>query len=203
MNNMLATPLQIGRNLHITPLIGIENPTFAKHYHDGLCWSLSGDYKGNKPFTDAHLVANLKRDAAKGRFDSRHEDSLLYVGFYFGAVHGCLLSPETGAIRSDMTTLITFTHPDARHGYYVGRRDRCMNTPPNEGIYTDTELLEQLRQIALDLAGYPDETDSWYYSIGCLLGNMSLQVFPATPQEQDAWEAEYRAWREQYEQERA
>jgi hypothetical protein len=61
---MPVIPLAIARNLHVAPLIDIENPTFAKHYHDGLCWSLYGDYKGNKPFLDAHLVANLKRDAA-------------------------------------------------------------------------------------------------------------------------------------------
>jgi hypothetical protein len=56
-----------------------------------------------------------------------------------------------------------------------------MDTPPDERIYTDTELLAELRQIALDLAGYADEVNSWYYSIRCLLGNMSLQAFPATP----------------------
>lgn len=150
---MPATPLLIARNLYVTPLIDIENPAFAKHYHNGLCWSLSGDYKGHKPFSDAHLVANLKRDAAKGYFDGRHEDALLYVGFYFGALHGCLLSPKTGQIRPDVTALVTFTHPDVAHGYYVGRRDCSMGTPPNERVYTDGELLEELRQIALDVMG--------------------------------------------------
>ena len=192
---MSMTPLSIARSLHVTPLVDVENPTFAKHYHDGLCWSLSSDYKGNKPFSDAHLVANLKRDGAKGYFDSQHEDSLLYVGFYFGAVHGCLLSPETGAIRSDMTTLVTFTHPDATRGYYVGRRDCYMDTPPNERIYTDTKLLEELRQIALDLADYPDGTNSWYYAIGCLVGGLSIPLFPETDQEWQQWEAEHRALR--------
>src|SRR5258708_2607409 len=102
MNTMSVTPLQIARKLHLTPLIDMKNPTFAKHYHDGLYWSLYGDYKGDEPFSDAHLVANLKRDAAKGYFDGQHEDRLLYVGFYFGALHGCLLSPETGAIRAEL-----------------------------------------------------------------------------------------------------
>src|SRR5260221_5192597 len=136
MNNMPATPLLIARNLHITALIDIENPAFAKHYHDGLCWSLSDDYKGYKPFSDAHLVANLKRDAAKGYFDGQHEEALLYVGFYFGALHGCLLSSQTGRIRPDVTALATFTHPDAARGYYVGRRDCYMGPPPNERICT-------------------------------------------------------------------
>src|SRR5260370_18478642 len=105
---MSVTPLPIARNLHVTPLIDVENPPFAKHYHDGLCWSLSGDYKGIKPFSDVHLVANLKQDAAKGYFDGQHEVSLLYVGFYFGALHGCLLSPQTGQLPLDATALATF-----------------------------------------------------------------------------------------------
>lgn len=184
MNNTPATPLLIARNLYVTPLIDIENPAFAKHYHNGLCWSLSGDYKGHKPFSDAHLVANLKRDAAKG---------------YFGVLHGCILSPQTGQIRPDVTALVTFTHPDIAHGYYVGRRDCFMGTPPNERVYTDGELLEELRQIALDVMGYPDEENSWYYSIGCVFGNLSMQVFSAMPEEYQQWDAEYRQWRERYE----
>ena len=122
----------------------MHNAAFAKHYCDGLRWSLSGDYKGDKPFLDSQVIANLKRDAAKGYFNGQHEDRLLYVGFYFGTIYGCLLSPQTGQPRPEVTTLVTLTHPDTVHGYYVGRRDCSMGTPPNERIYTDTELLEEL-----------------------------------------------------------
>jgi group I intron endonuclease len=55
-----------------------------------------------------------------------------------------------------------------------------------------------LCQIALDLAGYPHEEDSWYYSIGCMLGNLSVRVFPATAEEYQQWEAEYRSCQEWY-----
>ena len=41
-----------------------------------------------------------------------------------------------------------------------------------------------------------DMQDSWYYTIGCILGNLSVQLFPATNQERQAWEAEYRVWHE-------
>jgi len=37
----------------------------------------------------------------------------------------------------------------------------------------------------------------------CLVGNMSAQEFPATPEECQQWETEYRHWQEQYEQEMA
>ncbi len=104
---------------------------------------------------------------------------------------------------SDVTALVTCSHPDAAKGYYVGRRDCFMDTPSNERIYTDSELLEELRQIAQDVMGYPNEENSWYYSVVCLVGNMSAQVFPATPEECQQWETEYRHWQEQYEQEMA
>ena len=180
---MSVRPLPIARNLHINPLVDIENSTFAKHYHDGLCWSLSGHYKGSKPFSDAHLVANLKRDAAQGYFDGQHGDRALYVGFYLGTLHGCLLSPRTGQLRPDATTLVAFSHPDTARGYRVGRRDCYMDPTPEIRVYTDVKLIGELCQIALDLAGYPHEEDSWYYSIGCVLGNLSVQVFPAVPEE--------------------
>ena len=49
-----------------------------------------------------------------------------------------------------------------------------------------------------DVMGYPDEEISRYYSIGCVLGNLSVQVFPAMPEEHQQWEAEYRQWQERY-----
>ena len=78
-----------------------------------------------------------------------------------------------------------------------------MDTPSNERIYTDSELLEELHLIAQDVMGYPDEENSGFYSIGCLLGNMSTLVFPPAPEEYRQWEAEYRRWHEEYEQEMA
>jgi hypothetical protein len=58
--------------------------------------------------------------------------------------------------------------------------------------YTDSELVEELCQIAQDVMGYSDKENSWYYNIECVLGNMSSQVFPATSSEYLQWEAEYR-----------
>jgi hypothetical protein len=135
----MPNTLQIINELTVASLIDIHNAAFAKRYRDGLCWSLSDDYRGDKPLSDTHLVANLKRDAAKGYFDGQHEDSLLYVGFYFGALHGCLLSKQTGQLRPDVTALVTCSHSDAAKGYYVGCRDCFMDTPSNERIYTDSE----------------------------------------------------------------
>jgi hypothetical protein len=50
---------------------------------------------------------------------TRHviRDRLLYVGFHFGTIYGCLLSPQTGQPRPEAATPVTLTHPDTAHGY--------------------------------------------------------------------------------------
>jgi hypothetical protein len=108
--------LRITEKLSVTPLIDLQDAIFAKHYRDGLWWSLYGEYEGDKSFPDRYLVDNLKRDIASGYFDGQHEDLLPYIGFYFGAIHGCILSPETGQLRPDISALATFTHLDAARG---------------------------------------------------------------------------------------
>lgn len=189
--------LPITKNLSVISLIDMQDTVFAKHYRDGLWWSLYGEYEGDKPFPDHYLVDNLKRDIAHGYFDGQHDDWLPYIGFYFGAIHGCILSPDMGRLCSDIAALVTFTHPDAARGYNVGRRDRVYNPPPDTHISTDVELIEELRQTALDLLQFPDEQGGcWFYTVGCILGNLSVQLFPATFQEQQQWEAEFRMWRE-------
>jgi len=188
--------LRITKKLSVAPLIDIQDAAFAKHYRDGLWWSLYGEYEGDKPFPDRYLVDNLKRDVAHGYFDGQHDNWLPYIGFYFGAVHGCILSPDTGQLCPNVMTLVTFQSKDGARGYNVGRRDHIYNTPPDIHICTDAELIEELRQTALDLIQFPGEEDSWYYIVGCILGNLSVQLFPATSQERQQWEAEFRIWRE-------
>jgi hypothetical protein len=147
---------------------------------------------------DTYLIDNLKQTAYKGFFEHQHDERLPWIGFYFGMVHGGILSPDTGALRADVSILANLTHRDSKRGYEVGRRDCSMNCASDQGISTERELLEEVRQIALDAMGYPDELDAWFYSIGCLLGNMSLQVFPATTNEYEQWEAQYRQWEQEY-----
>jgi hypothetical protein len=196
----MPNTLRITNKLSVTPLIDMHNAAFARHYRDGLWWSLSGDYKGDKPLSDTHLVANLKRDVTKGYFDGLHEDSLLYIGFYFGALHGCLLSPQTGQLRPDVTALVTFSHPDAARGYDVGREYYFIDSEPNEPRYTDSDLIERLRELTRESVQFHDEEETWYYALGCILGELSGQLFSATSQEYVHWEAERQYWRAEYEQ---
>jgi hypothetical protein len=116
--------------------------------------------------------------------------SLPYLGFYFGMVHSGILVPHTGQFRPDATAVVTFTHCDTKHGYSVGRRDHFYYAEPY--LVTEGSLIEELCESAQDFMSYPDEPDSRYYSIGCLLGSISVSLFPATSQEWRTWEAQHR-----------
>jgi hypothetical protein len=51
-----------------------------------------------------------------------------------------------------------------------------------------------------DSIAFHNEDDTWYYSLGCILGELSGQILPATSQEYVQWEAENRKWIAVYEQ---
>ena len=190
---MQAT-LRVTKKLTVTPLFNIESPAFADTYNRGLWWAMYGDYEGEKPLPDSYLVENLKRDASKGMFDGQHGDSLHHLGFYFGMLHGSILDPRSGKPRRDVTALLTFTHPNTKHGYSVARRGHFYYADITY-VRTESALLKELYEIALDLTSYPDDPDGWYYAIGCLVGGLSIPLFPETDQEWQQWEAEHRALR--------
>ena len=183
--------LQITKKLAVTPLFEIQSAAFADTYLNGLWWSLYGECEGEKPFPDSYLVENLKRDASKSLFGGQQDDSLYHLGFYFGMIHGSILCPRTGQLRPDMTALVTFTHPNARRGYSVARRDHFYYADITY-VRTESALLQELCEIAQDVMGYPDDLDSWYYAIGCLVGGLSIPLFPHTDEEWQQWEAEHR-----------
>jgi hypothetical protein len=55
-------------------------------------------------------------------------------------------------------------------------------------------LLERLQELQRDSTAFHDEEATWYYSIGCILGELSGQLFPATSQEYAQWETDRRYW---------
>ena len=198
----MPTPLRITKKLSVAPLLDIRNEDFAQRYSCGLRWSLYGEYEGDKPVPDSYLVENLKQDAAKGFLDGQYDDYLPSLGFYFGMLHGGILLPRTGQLHPNVTTLVMFTQQVAMQGYTVGRRDCLYYSPPEARFDTDTALLAELCAIAQDLRDYPDDGTSWYYSIGCILGNLSAALFPATAQEWQQWESDYHMWQARISQER-
>jgi hypothetical protein len=133
----MATTLPVTNKLHVTPLFDIQDATFADTYRNRLWWSLYRESEGEKPLPDSYLVENFKRDANKGMFSGQQDDLLYHLGFYFGMVHGGILSPRTGQLRHDITTLVTFTHRDGKRGYSVARRDHFYYSESTSGLIAD------------------------------------------------------------------
>jgi hypothetical protein len=64
-----------------------------------------------------------------------------------------------------------------------------------ERTFTDVQLIERLQELERQSIEFHDEEGTWYYSLGCLLGELSGQLFPVTPQDYALWEdIERRFW---------
>ncbi len=110
--------------------------------------------------------------------------------------HGGVLSPCTGQLRPDVTTLATITHKEFARGYNAGRRAYFTELDPHERTYTETQFLQRLIQHVHEDRDYVDSLDSMLtdWVLGDLFGLLSGPVFPQTEQERDKWDAEYREW---------
>jgi hypothetical protein len=155
-----------------------------------------GERQETGPLPDSYLVNNLLWDTANSYFDGRHDHLLPRIGFYIGMLHGSILSPQTEELRPDATSLATFQNQEAARGYRVGREYYFCEASPKETRITDESLIERLRELARESLEFCDEESTWYYSIGCLLGELSGQLFPASLAERQQWETERQKWLE-------
>lgn len=142
----MATALHIASRLHVTPLLDIQHPPFAKLYHDGVYWSLFKE-RCSSPMTDRYLLENLRSSLRANDVDGQQACQLSDIGFQFGRLHGAILSAQTGNLRPDVTTLASFCNDNAARGYNVGREYYFIDARPNERTYTDTQLIERLQEL--------------------------------------------------------
>ncbi|MFL5625945.1 MAG: hypothetical protein ACJ788_10180 [Ktedonobacteraceae bacterium] len=177
------------RKQTVTPLIDIQSTEFAKQYELGVWWRMYGDEQGQGPVPDSYLISNLRKDAEHGYFDGQHDHWLHHIGFYIGMIHGGILSPATGQLRPDVTTLVLLEHPQFKRGYHVGREAYFHESYPSQHYrYSDKSLIERLRELVTDDPyDEKDNADLWYFCIGDTIGELGGCVFPETPQEQHAW----------------
>lgn len=194
----MPTMLLIRSRLYITPLLDIRNPTFEKLYRDGVEWSLFKEHL-NSPVSDSYVVENVRSYLTEANADGQQSSGLPMIGFYFGRLYGAILSPKTGKLLPNVSALVRFQNEQGMRGYNVGREWYFIDAQPNERTYTDASLLERLQELARDAVTFRDGDETWYYSIGCILGELSGQLFPATSQEYAQWEAENRKWLSEYE----
>ncbi len=186
----------------VTPLLTIESEAFAKQYELGVWWSMYGDEQGQGLVRDSYFVTNMKTCIEHGYFDGQHDDCLPHLGFYLGMYHGGILSPSTEEQRPDITTLVALHNQDAASGYYVGREWYFTEAQPHERRYTEHLYIEQLQHLALESPNWkavpPEKV--WYHAIGCLLGEISGELFPMTEHDRSMWAEIDRQHREAYEQ---
>src|SRR2546421_5428918 len=176
------------RDVHtIIPLVDMCSQEFANQYEFGLHYSLIEERKG-QPVDDKYLVENLKTLALRGYFDGQHEADLAHIGFFIGKIHGGILSPQTGELFPDVTTLVTFHEKEIRRGYRAGREFVFFEAYPEQKRFTDVTLIERLRESIIEMLTWGDSDQTWNFSIGCVLGELSCHLFPETQREREHWQ---------------
>ena len=168
----------------LTPLIDIQSAAFAAQYERGVWWSMYGDEQGKGPVPASYLMTNLKDYADHDYFGTNDPCHLSHLGFFFCMHHGGILSPHTGERCPEVTTLAHLDHRDARRGYRAGRTSYFIDAEPHEQRYTEHSLIERLRESVTEMASWHNDDRIWFFTVGCLLGELSGQCFPMTPAEQ-------------------
>lgn len=168
----------------LTPLIDIQSAAFAEQYKRGVSWSMYGDEQGKGPVPASYLVTNLKHYAKHDYFGANDPYHLYHLGFFLGMYHGGILSPQTGQRRLDVTALAHLDHRDAKRGYRAGREFYFVDAEPHEQRYTECSLIERLRESVTEMVSWHNGESTWFFAVGCLLGELSGQLFPVTPAEQ-------------------
>jgi len=150
-------------------------------------WCMHGEQQESGPIADSYLVKNLKYFTACSYFERQHQHKLPRIGFYLGMYHGGVLSPTTGQLRPDVTTLATFHSQDAARAYSVGRKWFFTEAEEHERRYTEGSLIAQLRECTCEMVEYDEPDEIWFYTIGGLLGHLSGHLFPLTELDRQMW----------------
>jgi hypothetical protein len=171
----------------LTPLIDIQSAAFAEQYERGVTWSLYGDEQGQGPVPVSYLVTNLKHYAERDYFGKNDPYHLYHLGFFLGMYHGGVLEPSTGHLRPDVTALACLDHMDAKRGYGAGREFFFVEAEPHERRMTESYLLERLHESVSEMVSWKDADSTWFFSVGCLLGELSGHLFPMNEQERQVY----------------
>lgn len=138
------------------------------------------------------MLDNLRASLREPDADRKQAYQLSNIGFHFGRLHGAILSAQTGNPRSDVTALASFCNDNAARGYNIGREYYFIDAQPDEQTYSDVQLIERLQEIERESVYFQETEDTWYYALGCILGELSGQMFPATSQEYTQWKTDRR-----------
>lgn len=176
----------------VTPLFDMQHKETLHCYRKGMHRQIESE-QGLYPVRE--LVYFLQR-ASRTRFFERKPAADIFraVGYRFGYVHGGILTPEK-TLRPDVFVLVSFDdNQDALAGYRAGREWFFYEANADERTMTDEQVIERLRELTKDAPNWHDPEGVWFFSVGCLLGDLSGHLFPLTEQEQQQWEAAMKAY---------
>ncbi|HLG65873.1 MAG TPA: hypothetical protein VKY19_28410 [Ktedonosporobacter sp.] len=183
------------RRLHIPPLMSMQHAIFREQYEQGLINVLFEEEQEEPsiPLHDLYLVDmfTLARNLFH-LFDGQHRPSLYaHFGLTLGEIHGSVLSPTSGTVRQDVTTLVTLEDEEVIRGYQAGREFYFTEADcEQEWRWTEERLLERLEELAREYDTYQDTSRTVRFAIGGILGELSGPLFPWTTKEQRTIEAE-------------
>ncbi|HEU5227414.1 MAG TPA: hypothetical protein VFU49_06340 [Ktedonobacteraceae bacterium] len=179
--------------LRISPLMSIQHTIFREQYEHGLAYVLFEEQEQPTPLHDLYLVDMflLARNLFHF-FDGQHQPHLhAHFGLTLGEIHGGVLSPTSGTVRSDVTTLVTLADEEIMRGYRAGREFYFTEADSEpEWHWTEDRLFERLEELAQEYDTYQDASRTIRFAIGGILGELSGPLFPWTAEEQRAVEAE-------------
>ncbi len=189
----------------VSPLIDFCSAESTKQYECGVWWRLHGwradnEVEAQGPLPDSYFVENLKACVARHEFDPASSEHSVQqtLCFLLGMLHGGVLSPTTGLLRPNVTTLVVVTHHEFARGHNVGRRWYFFDAMPDEDRhYTEVRVMQEIRDLLADIPEeFVEGADDKYiqYCVGTLLGAISARLFPATKEEYRQWEADRQYW---------
>ena len=187
----------------ITPIVDIQSAEFGHKYQLGAYRARYGDEQGNGPQSDRYLIENITKLLESGHLTDTQSDRFPHLGFYLGMAHCGVLNPQTGELRPHLTTLVTLSDPNFARGYRAGRVWFFYEADPDERPLTDASLVQRIHELAIERHEYRDEESTINFALGCLLGELSGQLFPLTQDEHEHIQREDRQFLAEDEAQRA
>lgn len=173
-------------------LVDSETTEFAANYQRGFRWAMHGKQEKTGPLEDQYVIENLTAGREHGWFDEQQRPVLVqHIGFLLGMIHGGVISPETNTILSNATTLVMLHNTQFQRGYQAGREYYFLDANPDEWRRTDSSVISYLQDTLMDWSKNRDPEAVWHFCLGCLIGELSGQIFPCTQQEIHSWEQEH------------
>jgi hypothetical protein len=187
----------------VIPILDIESAEFADQYQLGAWWARYGDEQGHGPQPDTYFITKVTTLIENGHLNNLQSAWFPNLGFFLGMIHGGVLSTQTSELRPNVTTLARLTNPHFTRGYRAGRVWFFYESDPNKNRLTDTSLMQRLHELATERFEYRDRESTINFVLGCVIGELSGQMFPLTQEEHERIQEEGRQFLAEYEAQQA